>query len=97
LQDAQLLGHAAPEVAVVGGAPAGGQNPAIRMGLQQLADRLHTRLGVAQVIQPELEKTLSFLPLSPRRCKKLADVRKAEGDADAGRDFQGLHDSGASE
>ena len=84
VQDADLIFDAAVEFSVILMAAAGGQDAAIRMRGEKLADHRDALLGSRQVVQAEFEKGFSRVDFAARIFQKLLRVGKAHGDANPG-------------
>ena len=81
-EDAELLLYAAVETSVILMPAAGGEQRAIGMALQELADRRDAVLGVRQIVQTKFEKAFARLVLRAGVVQKLVHGREPEGDTD---------------
>ncbi len=77
-----LLLNAAVKTTVILAAPAGGQQDAIGMTGEKLADRPHASFRRGKVIQTEFKEPLAGLILNPSMAQQSFHIFEAKGNAD---------------
>ena len=84
VQDADLILHTAVEFSVILVAAAGGQDTAIRVPGEKLADDGDAVFGGGQIVQTKFEKRFSCVDFTARVFQQLLRVGKAHGNANPG-------------